>query len=229
MNEVLAQILDSKLDEGFKLFAGTETKFVSDIIKDFKNIYKNEIAELDISEVYNSLIDEWYNGTIIHKLLLYIFQPYLFTNTQEQSSRFDLVLTKVQIYDILRTIYDFITHKECDPTHKDYYENNALEALESFDTIEKLPICLAYYLPCFGYIIRNSENVVELQQKMIRVYLKKRLIQKRNAVKVFEKYFLEVLLNPYNICGKRKVEKLAMNFNILNIVIKFENVMKITE
>jgi hypothetical protein len=211
MNENLAQILDGMLDESFRNHIGTSVKFASDTLNKFKALYEKELKITDISKIYNACIYEWYYGTIIHKLLLFVFQPYLFLDFK---NKYDTILSKIQILDILSVIYYILINNNCDVTIKDYYECSVIEILM---LVEKnaniLPNELKEYLSAFKFLTRYGNRILNIQQMMIRKYVHHITMKKKRAVSTIEKYYLELILNPDTEYGKKKINQLAMRFN----------------
>jgi hypothetical protein len=176
-------------------------------------MYKDDIEKAGgISRIYNACIYDWYYGNIVHKLLLYVFQPYLFLLNFDRTTQYSKILSKVQIQDILRTAFDIIANKKCDLTIRDYYNNSLSGIIMSFSIEDNMPNLLKNYLPHFRYLLRNATNIVEIQQSYVKQYLE--LKRKKAAVAIFEKYFLEVLLSPYTKIGKRYIDNLKIKFDM---------------
>jgi hypothetical protein len=202
--------LDFALDYNFKVYIGKNEPFVSKIINDF---ISKEGKNIDISLVFNTGLYDWYFGTIIHKLLIYVFQPYLIFKTfPKTEDKYKHMLSKLQIQDILNVIHKLIINNNVELNLLDVYDDTAFDYITKFTKNNIIiPDILKEYIPAFKFVLRNGKNAINIQQKIVRAWYLKR----KQAVLTIENSFLELILNPDSELGKKKITNLSKIFRLL--------------
>lgn len=209
---ILISQFNKFIDESFLKCSNTNVKIFSAALDKFPEIKPH----------LNNTLYDWYFGTFLNKILTMVFQPYLYDPDSgiPIRERYDskscpniMRLSDMQIRDALWTVYYLIINNYCDPTIKDYYD---LTPAEYVSTANKSLIILDQdildYIPQFSFILRRGKSLVTLQQSFIKKWHTEYIRKRREAVAVFERHWLEVIMNPNTTPGKRKFKQLQSHF-----------------
>jgi hypothetical protein len=207
--ENVAEIMDELMDKNLKDCLSSEKKnFLTELLQNIIIVFGLETS----IEAFNFPLYDWYNGNILNKIVLMVFQPSLFCKSNDHCEHY---LSENQINNALRACYDLITKYNCKHNYEDYYGSTIFGYFNKDISKLKLPSLLIKYIPAFRFIFRYGPNAINIQQMFIRHWYKKHLDKKRKAVQIIEKQWLEVMLCPYHNIGKRVIEKYKKHFYIL--------------
>ena len=199
----LNAMLDIKLNE----YIGTDTCFIVDTI-DYIGTLSSKSA---FKSILNSTMYQWYYGNILNKIIMMVFQPYLYLNVDGIEESEHKYLSKKQVQEALRVCYSMIVEFGVKYDQVDYYGQTIIKYLtRDVLMIKNLPRYIVEYIPAFKFIFRNGPNVLQIQCSLVKNWLEKR---KRAAI-LIASYWVEILYSPYTRLGKSKIQKLACNFYV---------------
>jgi hypothetical protein len=181
----------------------------SDIVNEYIRFHKKYYDRVPMNKVFDMQLYDWYYGNVINKIIVLIFQPYLYE--QENTS-------KEQAHDALSTCYLLINEHGCSCDIPDYYGITPLAYVNDqtnemkTNKNKKIPSYINEIVPAFKFILRNGPQCILIQQNMIRVWLKRHVERRKKAVQVFEKRWLEILYNPYTRVGSNHIKNIESHF-----------------
>lgn len=167
----------------------------SNFEKKYKDIYHN---------IYNSYTYDWYYGNVLHFMLSICFCPELYrSNTIVSDS------IKAQF---LSKFYELVINKTCSVISGNYYFETVYEHILFIEKKYNFDITYDNYFNGFKIIAKYGKEVVGIQKYFISRYAKKHR-KKKNAIKLIENYWFELIHNPYSKYGKKNIAKVSDKFN----------------
>ena len=215
--EEIAVILDGITDALFNAFHNSDIK-IGTIVMQTANHYST-LFNTDIREIYNSQIYNWYYGNFFEKLVLLIFQPYLYSidNNTGITNNYEKRLSHPQIQDVIYVIYTLLRNRECNYSIIDYYDKTVLDTIRDYTDNTDIPDDIRKYTKTLNLLFQDGGlEIYRVQRKWlkrwIRRYRERKLKERKRAVSVIESAWLELLLNPDHPIGIRHLQRLSINF-----------------
>lgn len=201
MEEKLLEF-DAYIEQLFIQHANTNHKIFTDAFAKYPEVLPH----------LNKTIHNWYYGTFLNKIITMVFQPYLYDPDWSNSKPFRR-LSQIQIKDALWHAYYLVTHRYCDPEIRDYYDETPFTYVRTSEkTFIPIDQDIYTYIPAFLFVLKDSSNAISKQQAHIRKWCMEYTLKRKHAVAVFEKRWLEIILNPDTKQGRKKIQKLSSHF-----------------
>lgn len=212
IENTLARHLDRELDFEFAVKVGSNDPIFTNVLDLFVEECKSIMSEndniiIDLPKIFgDKSMYNWYYGNFLNKIILLIYQPYLYTNS-------NTYVSKSQAQDALRCCFKLITEYNCNVHEEDYYEWSILSYLYNVPCMKKgIPEYLINFLPSFRFLFRNGTDCISIQKKFVRSWHEKYKTKRRSAVSVIEKHWLMVMYSPNTDVGMRKIKTLKEHF-----------------
>lgn len=208
--ESLAYELNDILENTYKHVRRTHTApasiWMDNIIK-FEQSLSPHVA---LDSIINTQIYDWYEGTVINKLIVIMFQPYLLEGSYEN---YEYTLPPAHLHAVYKCIVYLIHCHNLNLNTKDYYNTTPRQYIMELTVYfgHTMPPKLKPYLFSCAWIVRNASR----QYHLIKLGVSKaieRYLTRKKAAQIIKYRWLEYAYSPETRVGKKMIAGLSKDF-----------------
>ena len=202
--EIFAHNVDKRLE---KIFLKTKNNPTMPIFTNTMNRMTKKYTPEQITEIINCINYERYFGNFGNMILKLVFQPAII----KPFRRIKWFLSPAQAHDALYTMFTLITQYNLDHKLRDYYGHTMAESI--FLVIDvTAPAHIVSIGRSFYYLLKHGPQIVLKQQGYVRAWYTRR----KDAVRILEKWWFEIVTSPYTNAGERNITRLAGEWLMLH-------------
>lgn len=165
----------------------------------FESYVHKKHPDMSISAIYNRYVYNWFHGNIMTFLYHLVFTPHAYLPLKFKVNR--------------RFVQECITllHKFTSDPKYALQDENIYEFFEDLKSIYK---CFPIDYDQFVVLktIAKHGNLTRIQRDLIKIKVERMRKKKRDAVRVIEDWWFEIINSPRTLPGKRMLQKRAIIF-----------------